>query len=137
MSEATWQTEDGSVRLYLADCLDVLPTLEAGSVDCVVTSPPYNLKKKWWDSGANGIHVELARKFADEWYDDEIPEEEYQRQQREMLAQSDEYAAARFATTTKFATPSSAQAARSIRLNGPAALICGARSFGTADLGQP
>jgi site-specific DNA-methyltransferase (adenine-specific) len=31
------------VRLYNADCLDVLPTLEAGSVDAVVTDPPYNV----------------------------------------------------------------------------------------------
>jgi len=27
--------------LYLADCLSVLPTLQAGSVDAVVTDPPY------------------------------------------------------------------------------------------------
>jgi site-specific DNA-methyltransferase (adenine-specific) len=30
-------------RLILGDCLDILPTLAAGSVDVVVTSPPYNL----------------------------------------------------------------------------------------------
>lgn len=30
-------------RLILGDCLNVLPDLEAGSVDVVVTSPPYNL----------------------------------------------------------------------------------------------
>ena len=30
-------------RLLLGDCLDVLPTLDATSVDVVVTSPPYNL----------------------------------------------------------------------------------------------
>jgi site-specific DNA-methyltransferase (adenine-specific) len=36
-----WQTDDGSIRLYRADCLELLPQLEAGSVDCVVTSPPY------------------------------------------------------------------------------------------------
>lgn len=35
----TWQTADGSVQLYLGDCLEVLPTLEA--VDAVVTDPPY------------------------------------------------------------------------------------------------
>ena len=29
--------------LYLADCLDVLPTLEPGSVDAVVTDPPYGV----------------------------------------------------------------------------------------------
>lgn len=39
----TWQTADGAVQLYLGDCLDILPQLEAGSVDCFITSPPYNL----------------------------------------------------------------------------------------------
>lgn len=32
-----------SVQLYHADCLDILPTLEAGSVDAVVTDPPYGI----------------------------------------------------------------------------------------------
>jgi DNA modification methylase len=40
MTDPTWQTADGSVKLFLGDCLDVLPTLEAGSVDAVVTDPP-------------------------------------------------------------------------------------------------
>lgn len=31
------------MKLIHGDCLDVLPTLAAGSVDLVVTSPPYNL----------------------------------------------------------------------------------------------
>lgn len=31
------------VRLYNGDCLSVLPTLEAGSVDAVVTDPPYGI----------------------------------------------------------------------------------------------
>lgn len=31
------------VKLYLGDCLDVLPTLTAGSIPLVITSPPYNL----------------------------------------------------------------------------------------------
>lgn len=34
-------TGDG-YELHCADCLDVLPTLEAGSVDLTVTSPPYD-----------------------------------------------------------------------------------------------
>jgi hypothetical protein len=29
------------VRLMLGDCLDVLPTLDAGSIDCIITDPPY------------------------------------------------------------------------------------------------
>lgn len=49
--EPTWQTADGSVRLYLGDCLDVLPGLEAGSVDAVVTDPPYSV------SEAGSAHV--------------------------------------------------------------------------------
>ena len=31
------------VRLYHGDCLDILPTLEAGSVDAVITDPPYGI----------------------------------------------------------------------------------------------
>jgi site-specific DNA-methyltransferase (adenine-specific) len=42
MITPTWQSEDGSVVLYRADCLEVLPTLAAGSVDAVVTDPPYS-----------------------------------------------------------------------------------------------
>ena len=48
----TW--EQGDVQLYLGDCLEVLPTLEAGSVDAVVTDPPYGLGG-WSSSGGNSI----------------------------------------------------------------------------------
>ena len=50
----TWQTDDGGVKLHIGDCLDILPTLEPGSVDAVVTDPPYNLGfmgKSWDKSG--------------------------------------------------------------------------------------
>lgn len=51
----TWQTADGSIRLYLGDCLDVLPTLESGSVDAVVTDPPFSARThKGHDMSANG-----------------------------------------------------------------------------------
>ena len=39
--EATWQTADGSIRLYKADAREVLPTLDAASIDLVLTDPPY------------------------------------------------------------------------------------------------
>jgi len=35
---------DVDVKLYLGDCLEILPTLEAGSVDAVITDPPYGIK---------------------------------------------------------------------------------------------
>lgn len=37
-----WTTEDGSVRLLLGDCLEILPQI--GKVDAVVTDPPYGLQ---------------------------------------------------------------------------------------------
>jgi len=45
MTLETW--ESGDVKLYLGDCLEVLPTLEAGSIDAVITDPPYNLGFKY------------------------------------------------------------------------------------------
>jgi site-specific DNA-methyltransferase (adenine-specific) len=44
--EPTWASNDGSVRLYLGDCLDVLPYVSG--IDAVVTSPPYNLGATPW-----------------------------------------------------------------------------------------
>jgi len=41
--QPTWTSDCGRVVLYCADCLDVLPTLAAGSVDAVVTDPPYGI----------------------------------------------------------------------------------------------
>lgn len=34
-----------AVRLVLGDCVEVLPTLAAGSVDAVITSPPYAMQR--------------------------------------------------------------------------------------------
>lgn len=39
MIQPDYQREN--VRLYCGDCLDILPELEAGSVDAVVTDPPW------------------------------------------------------------------------------------------------
>ena len=38
--QPTWQTSDGAIRLFHADCLRILPTLEG--VDAVVTDIPYD-----------------------------------------------------------------------------------------------
>lgn len=43
MIEPTWQSDCGTVKLWLGDCLEILPTLEPGSVDAVVTDPPYGI----------------------------------------------------------------------------------------------
>lgn len=41
--------ERGDVRLYRADCLELLPKLPDGCVDAVVTDPPYGVGKATWD----------------------------------------------------------------------------------------
>lgn len=46
MSEAytdKWNSDDGSVTLYCGDCLRVIPALTHGSIDAVVTDPPYGI----------------------------------------------------------------------------------------------
>jgi len=43
----TWTSDCGTVKLWLGDCLDVLPTLSG--VDAVVTDPPYGIGE---DGGA-------------------------------------------------------------------------------------
>ena len=45
-----WVSEDGAVILYNQDCLDVLPTLEAGSVDAILTDLPYGTTACTWDT---------------------------------------------------------------------------------------
>ena len=43
--------------LYQGDCMDILPTLAVGSVDAVITDPPYGCGKASWDEA-----------FPVEWY---------------------------------------------------------------------
>lgn len=40
MRTPDWQSPDGAVQLHCCDCLELLPQLEAGSVD-LLTDPPY------------------------------------------------------------------------------------------------
>ncbi|HME19832.1 MAG TPA: site-specific DNA-methyltransferase [Acetobacteraceae bacterium] len=43
VAEADLSVTEHVHRLICGDCLTVLPTIDAGSIDVVVTSPPYNL----------------------------------------------------------------------------------------------
>lgn len=76
--------QDEQATIYLGDCHDVLPQLEAGSVDLVVTSPPYNQadnidrgrghKARW--------HTMTERAV---WYADSMDPEAYASWQVEIL----------------------------------------------------
>ncbi len=50
-----WKDEKAGIRLILGDCLKVLPTLEVGSIDAVVTDPPYGIAYDASTSTQQGI----------------------------------------------------------------------------------
>lgn len=63
----TWSTSDGAVQLYLGDCLDVLPTIDRGSVDAVVTDPPYSSGNR--REGSKGLRKSMNRTTGDDdWF---------------------------------------------------------------------
>jgi DNA modification methylase len=59
MIEPTWTS--GDVSLYLGDCLEILPQLEAGSVDAVVTDPPYGIGENNKKNLSRGISTSKWR----------------------------------------------------------------------------
>lgn len=68
-----------AVSVILGDCLDVLPTLEAASVRCLITDPPYsisrnkvNLDRSHWTSPAARQRI-LVRDFGP--WDQRTPEQ--------------------------------------------------------------
>jgi site-specific DNA-methyltransferase (adenine-specific) len=64
IKEQTYCSPGGTpIRLYLQDCIEGMRTrLDAGSVDVVVTSPPYNLGIDY-----NGYDDTLSREDYLEW----------------------------------------------------------------------
>lgn len=64
MIEPYWQSDDGRYTVYCADCLDVLPQLEAGSIDCIVTDPPYGVDKAAWDGAFPTEWIAEAERIA-------------------------------------------------------------------------
>lgn len=65
------------VTLIHGDCRDVMKTLEAGSVDAIVTSPPYNQLGKVSDRGGLLKDSRWLAKLAAKGYVDDMTEEDY------------------------------------------------------------
>lgn len=42
-----YHNAEHDITVYCGDCAEVMPELEAGSIDAVITDPPYGLDKKW------------------------------------------------------------------------------------------
>lgn len=74
MRTPEWQTDDGSIALYLGDCLEVLPHI--GKVDVFFTSPPYNLARTCDGHPLRGWDFNKLRDGYGE-HDDNMPWEEY------------------------------------------------------------
>jgi len=60
VTEPTWTSPCGSAKLWLGDCLEVLPTLDKGSVDAVVTDLPYGISCVKGSSGKQGKYRGLV-----------------------------------------------------------------------------
>jgi len=62
-----------NIDLRLGDCLEILPTLAAGSVDAVVTDPPYGVGRDKGFEGFGGFGISIARIRYDGDWDKERP----------------------------------------------------------------
>ncbi len=56
--------------LYEGDCLDVMKTLKAESVDCVITSPPYPGVNNLWGELYKAENFDKAHEFLDQVWDE-------------------------------------------------------------------
>lgn len=76
-------------KIYRGDCLEVMKSMPSGSVDLIVTSPPYNLgfskRRGMKDSSKSSLwHTgKLLDGYAS--YDDALPHDEYVEWQRNVL----------------------------------------------------
>lgn len=82
------QTADATI--YQGDCLEVMRSLESGSVDLVVTSPPYNLgltkrSKPRSSKDSTWNNSKLYDGYGD--YDDNLPHDEYVAWMRDVLSE--------------------------------------------------
>lgn len=67
---------ENSIDLRVGDCVELSKQLDDNSIDCIVTSPPYNKQK---------VGGGIFRKIEYEKFDDNLNEEEYQKQQIDLL----------------------------------------------------
>lgn len=60
-AEVAWATEDGRATVHHGDCLDVMRSMADGSVDAVVTDPPYGMAYvSAWRKRENDVTVPVA-----------------------------------------------------------------------------
>lgn len=71
------------------DCMELMKELPDNSIDCIVTSPPYN--KGFWSSNRNVNNFSFfktkSRRITYGAFDDNLLPEEYEQKQRDFLAE--------------------------------------------------
>jgi site-specific DNA-methyltransferase (adenine-specific) len=75
----------GDARLYLGDCLEILPSLP--KVDAVITDPPYGIAKTWRGGAGHGWGKATADAGLRNEWDADIPSDELM---AAILAKGDE-----------------------------------------------
>lgn len=58
-----WESPNGQSRLYQGDCLDVMASMPANSIDCIWTDPPYNLS----NDGMTCVAGQMVKVNKGEW----------------------------------------------------------------------
>lgn len=76
--------EKDGITIYNGNCIEILPSMADDSVEIVVTSPPYNLVKEYSGGGPNS-NMKALEDRKKTWYADELPEAEYQAQQKVLV----------------------------------------------------
>lgn len=75
-------------KMHCGDCIELMGRIPAGSVDLIVTSPPYNLRNSTGNgmkNGSGGKWENAALINGYHGYDDALPHEEYVAWQRKCL----------------------------------------------------
>ena len=69
MKEPTWQSDCGTVKLWLGDCLRVMKDWKNGEVDCIVTDPPYGIGEAAGKNKSRGF-LAVSRDYRNHKWDD-------------------------------------------------------------------
>jgi site-specific DNA-methyltransferase (adenine-specific) len=74
-------------KVYFESCLETMKKMEDGSVDCVITSPPYNmnLRIRKGEYCSRQIVKELSTKYSS--FDDNLPIDEYNKFHSNVLSE--------------------------------------------------
>jgi len=76
-------------KIHRGDCIDLMGEMPAGSVDMIVTSPPYNIKNSTGNGMKNGSGGKWPKAALIEGYEEHedcMPHDEYVAWQRECLS---------------------------------------------------